>query len=329
MGAEWNRQCLSGCLLLTIVLSCAIVTRVSAEDATRHATGPLYVTLQGSDGVESLLPARLLAGLDGAHYVAVSGDGKRLLVSSASRPEAYLVDTTSGKLLKTFEVGSQAQGVQFSPDGSLGLAISADEGTVAVVDVGAMVLRTKIPVGKEPHNAVFTRDGSRAYVTLQGEGRVAVLDMNTLEKVGEIAVPGLGNPHNLDLSADENQLWIRGFNGRVAVLDLRTRAQLALISVGASHAGIDVVPGGRYVVTGGIGDRYLAVIDQQTRTVVKRIDVGLAPHGVRASADGRWIHAGVLGSDELVVVDARTLAVVDRVPLQGKVPFWIAVPGND
>jgi DNA-binding beta-propeller fold protein YncE len=290
---------------------------------------PVYVTLQSSDAVQSVPTGKTWHGVPGAHYDAISADGKYMLASSKDRPEAYLLDAHSGSKLATFQIGATPQGVAISPDGKLGLAVSAGAGTVAVIDMRKRTLIKSIAVGKVPHNARFTADGKRAYVTLQGGTGVAVLDMQTLAKIDEIPVPGITGPHNLDLSADEKTLWIRDLVGKVAAVDIKSRKVLAVIPVGLSHGGIDVIPGGRYVVTGAIADHLVDVIDPHTFNVVKRIDVGQGPHGVRASRDGRWIYAGVTATDKIAVIDARTLEVVRQVPAGGKLPFWLVVIGNN
>lgn len=219
--------------------------------------------------------------------------------------------------------------MSISPNGRWGLAVSAGKGTVTVIDIGKQKRVKAIAVGKTPHNVRFTRDSKLAYVTLQGAGSVAVIDMQTFRKVDEFPVPGIKYPHNLDLSADGKTLWIRGLIGKVAAVDLKSHKVLAVIPVGLGHAGIDVIPGGRYVFTGAIADHVVDVIDPKTFKVVKRIDVGQGPHGVRASGDGRWVYVAVTGTDKVAVIDVRTLKVVKQVPTHGKLPFWIAVAGND
>src|SRR5699024_2841521 len=97
---------------------------------------------------------------------------------------------------------------------------------------------------------------------------------------------------------------------------------------GPSHAGIDVLPGDKYVVTGAIGGHQVYVIDPNTFEVIKRIDVGAGPHGIRASRDGHWIYAPVTSTDKVAVIDTNTLGVVKQIPTDGKLPFWIAVLGN-
>lgn len=316
------------CCVTALALGFGVIGARAAQSQNLFP-GPVYVTLQASNAVESLPSGKLFEGLESAHYDAISPDGGRLLVSSATLPEAYLVDTHSGKKLATFTIGPTPQGVAISPDGRWGLAVSAGDGTVTVIDLRKEKVVKSIAVGKTPHNIIFTANSKLAYVTLQGAGAVAVVDMQTLQKVGEFPTPGLKFPHNLDLSANGKVLWIRGLVSKVAAVDLKTHKVLAVIPVGLGHAGIDVIPGGRYVFTGAIGDHVVDVINPKTFKVVKQIDVGQGPHGVRASRNGRWVYAGVTATDKLAVIDTRTLKVVKQIPTHGKLPFWLTLAGND
>lgn len=316
---------------VTIALALGLVLApwANAAETSPMFPGPLYVTLQGSDSVESLPAGTTWGSLDSAHFVDVGPDGTRLLVSSKDTEDAYVVDTATGKTLATFHIGATPQGVQIGPHGRWGLAISAGTGSVAAIDLKNLKLVKMIKVGNVPHNARFSANGERAYVTLQGGTGVAVVDMRTLTKVGEIPVPDIHGPHNLDISADGTVLWVRDVVGAVAAVDIKTHKELAVIKVGIGHAGIDVIPGGRYVFTGAIADHVVDVIDPKTFKVVKRIDVGQGPHGVRASADGRRVYAGVTATDKIAVIDTRTLEVVRQISTHGKLPFWVSVVGND
>lgn len=321
------RRLLACCLMLASTLGACTVA--SAAGAVNVFPAPIYVALQGSNEVEILPSGKTCGGLPGAHYVAVTPHGNRLLVSSANEPTAWLVDARTCQKLGTFTVGPVPQGVQISPDGHWGLAVGAGDGTVTIIDMHTAKAVKTIAVGNTPHNARFTANSKLAYVTLQGAGAVAVVDMQTLTKVGEFPVPGLAHPHNLDLSANERILWIRSLIGKVAAIDLRTHKVLAIIPVGLGHAGIDVIPGGRYVFTGAIADHVVDVIDPKTFKVIKSIDVGQGPHGVRASRNGRWVYAGVTGTGKIAVIDTRSLKVVRQVATHGQNPFWVAVVGHD
>lgn len=308
-----------------LALSFAFAASAAPPAAPRDPfPSPTFVTLQGSNAVENLATGTTWQGLTSAHYVAVAPDGSRLLVSSASTEDAYLVDAHTGEKLATLHVGNTPQGVAIGPKGKWGIAVSAGNGTVSIIDIRTARLVKTIPVGKRPHNAIFTSDGKLAYVTLEGGSGVTVLDMQALRKVGEFPVPGLKMPHNLLLSPDGKTLWIRGFLGKAAAVDRKTHKVLAVIPVGPSHAGITITPNGRYVFTGGIGGDVVDVIDPKTVKVVKQINVGPGPHGVHVSANGRWVYAGVVGAGKVAVIDARTLDVVQQIPT-GEIPFWIAV----
>jgi len=88
------------------------------------------------------------------------------------------------------------------------------------------------------------------------------------------------------------------------------------------------VPGGKYIATGAISASAVTLIDPESLEIVKNVDVGVGPHGVRASRDGRFIYASVTADNQIAVIDSQSLKVVRRQPVDGKFPFWIAVPGN-
>ncbi|HEX7339913.1 MAG TPA: YncE family protein [Rhodanobacteraceae bacterium] len=326
--ASWCSYLAATCCAAALALVLSPVAH-GAQSTKDVLPAPVYVTLQGSNKVEILPSGKTCDNLPSAHYVAVSPDGKQLLVSSAGQPDAYLVNLPTCKKVATFDVGPVPQGVQISPNGHWGLAVGAGDGTITIINMQTAKAVKTIKVGKTPHNARFTADSKLAYVTLQGAGAVAVINMQTLKKTGEFKTPGLPHPHNLDLSADGKTLWIRGFVSKVAAVDLTTHKVMAVIPVGLGHGGIDVIPGGRYVFAGAIADHVVDVIDPKTFKVVKRIDVGQGPHGVRASRDGQWIYAGVVGTNKIAVISTKTLDVVKQIPTEGNVPFWIAVAGHD
>ncbi|OZB20355.1 MAG: hypothetical protein B7X58_01270 [Marinobacter sp. 34-60-7] len=289
---------------------------------------PLYVAVQNS-GIVKVLPSKQAwPGVAGAHYDALSPDGSRLMVSGFKTGNVYVLNTASGEVMASVPIGEVAQGVKISPDGRYGLAVAPTQGDVAVIDMNTLELVRKIPVGKVPHNLVYSADGTLAYVTLQGEGALAVVDMRALEKQRQIPTPGLKTPHNIDISANGQRLWLRDFTGNVGVLDLASETMLKTFKVGSGHGGIDVVPGEQYVATGAISASVVTIIDSESLKIVKNVDVGVGPHGVRASRDGQFIYASVTADNHIAVIDTQSLEVVRREPVGGQFPFWLAVPGN-
>ena len=316
-----------GMVLGTSLLASAAYAAGSAPGVAKEFPRPIYVALQKANAVEVLPQGKLIGGLTSAHYDAVSPNGKLLVVGSFTAGDVFVVDTRTDKLLGTVDTGGKTvQGVVVTPDNRLAMAVDPNDGVVVVIDLAHMKVIKKIPVGPIPHNVAFAPDGKRAYVTLQGGTGVAVIDMKTLGKIGEIPVPGIFGPHNLDFSDGGKLMWVRDIVGHVAVVDVASQKELAVVGVGHGHAGIDVLPGGKYVATGAIADDVVDIIDAKTFTLVKSIVVGKGPHGVRSSPDGRWIYTDNTGSGTVSVIDTKTLAVVATIPTKGAFPFWIAVP---
>lgn len=289
---------------------------------------PIYAALQTSGVVERLPSKSNWPGVEGAHYTGLSPNGKQLLVSGFKTGNLYVMDAQDGEIQASIGIGEVVQGVKVSPDGRYGLAVAPKQGAVAVIDMEKLLLVKKIDVGDTPHNVIFKEDGSLAYVTLQGEGAIAVVNMKALKKQRVLTTPGLDSPHNIDISDDGNHLWIRDFVGNVGVFDLDSQKILKVFKVGEGHGGIDVIPNSHYVATGAIAASHITVIDADSLKIVAKPEVGAGPHGVRASADGRYLYASVTGDNLIAIIDMKSLKVVRREPVDGKFPFWLAVPGN-
>lgn len=92
-------------LCAALAFGLAVVLLGRAASAAPAATSedlfpaPTFVIPQGSSTVEDLATDKTWPGLASAHCVAVSPHGKRLLVSSASTTNVYLVDAYNGRKL--------------------------------------------------------------------------------------------------------------------------------------------------------------------------------------------------------------------------------------
>lgn len=293
---------------------------------------PIYIALQNSDAVEVLPQGKVWHGFPMAHYIAIGPAGKTLAVSGFRTGNVYIADAKNGKKLATLKIGTLVQGVKISPNGRTILAVDASGNSVKVIDLKSLKVTHTISVGKNPHNVVFSRNGRLAYVTVQGANKLAVVNMMTFRTIREIPVTGLRGPHNLQLSRDGHDVWIRSHpaanqDGHVVLVNLRTRRVLESIHVGLFHGGIDRT-GHSDILATDIGGDTVDVIDNNALGVIKRIKVGAGPHGVRLSPDGRWGYVSSTQANQVDVIDMRDLKVVQRIKTNGSFPFWIALRGN-
>jgi len=94
--------------------------------------------------------APFLVGGNESHGMAVTSDGKTLVVNSRLNSSLYSYSLPDLKLLGTAEVGKSPDWVTLTPDGKTAYVACAASNFVSVVDIKSMKEVTRIPVGEVP-----------------------------------------------------------------------------------------------------------------------------------------------------------------------------------
>jgi YVTN family beta-propeller protein len=94
--------------------------------------------------------APFLVGGNEAHGMAVTSDGKTLVVNSRLNSAVYLYSLPELKLLRSADVGLAPDWVTLTPDGKTAYVANAASNSVSVVDIKSMKEITRIPVGQVP-----------------------------------------------------------------------------------------------------------------------------------------------------------------------------------
>jgi YVTN family beta-propeller protein len=92
----------------------------------------------------------VMEGGNTSHGLAVTPDGKVLIVNSRLNSAVYSYSLPDLKLLGTADVGRAPDWVTISPDGKSAFVANAGSNNVSVVDVKSMKEVTRIPVGQVP-----------------------------------------------------------------------------------------------------------------------------------------------------------------------------------
>lgn len=85
-----------------------------------------------------------------SHGMAVTSDGKTLVVNSRLNSSLYAYSLPDLKVIGTTEVGRAPDWVTLTPDGKTAYVANAASNSVSVVDVKSMKEVTRIPVGEVP-----------------------------------------------------------------------------------------------------------------------------------------------------------------------------------
>lgn len=91
-----------------------------------------------------------LVGGNESHGMAVTADGKTLVVNSRLNSSIYFYSLPDLKLTGSAEVGKSPDWVTLTPDGKTAYVACAASNFVSVVDIKAMKEVTRIPVGEVP-----------------------------------------------------------------------------------------------------------------------------------------------------------------------------------
>src|SRR5258706_1992760 len=91
-----------------------------------------------------------LQGGNESHGMAVTSDGKTLVVNSRLNSAVYSYSLPDLKLLGSVDVGRAPDWVTLTPDGKTAYVANAASNSVSVVDIGSMKEITRIPVGQVP-----------------------------------------------------------------------------------------------------------------------------------------------------------------------------------
>ena len=94
--------------------------------------------------------APFLSGGNVSHGLAVTEDGKMLVVNSRLNSSVYAYALPDLKLLGSAEVGKAPDWVTLTPDGKRAYVANAQSNSVSVIDLQAMKELTRIPVGQVP-----------------------------------------------------------------------------------------------------------------------------------------------------------------------------------
>jgi DNA-binding beta-propeller fold protein YncE len=146
--------------------------------------------------------------------LAVSPDGKRLLVPLNLADAAAIVDTSSDAV-RYVATGSYPYGAAILPDGKTGLVSNETPGTVSVIDLDAGKKTKDIQVGphlSHPEAIAVDPRAARAYVAIANSDQVAVIDTKALKVDRTLSVErpqGIGaSPVDVAVAPDGGHLLV-------------------------------------------------------------------------------------------------------------------------
>ena len=250
-------------------------------------------------------------------HMAISPDGRKLLVSASTGNVVHQIDTATGQVTGEFPSGDSPHESNYSADGSL----------IYHASIG----RVYTPTDRGP----LEGDSSKGARVFQ------LVDANTLEiektldmgqKLEEAGYPDMSSAvRPMALAPGERFLYfqVSFFHGfveydlaadrvtRIANLPVSEEAaklQREEYLLDSAHHGLAINEAGTKLCVAGTMSDYGAIVDRETFSA-RVLDAGKKPYWATNSADGRSCYMSSSGDDHLAVISYDSEKVLAKVPV--------------
>lgn len=336
-------------LLLHFPLLILLAAAPAAADTVR-----VYVTNSADDRLHVIDPAtnkvvQVISGIEAAHGVGFSPDGKRVYVSNESDEMLEVIDQKSGKITKRIHLSGRPNNIAVTPDGGrVVVAITAPFG-VDIIDTNRLALKKTVKMNGRMHNTYVTPDGKYAVSGSVRHRFLNVIDLATEETAWEIKLDGGVRPMTFDTNPDGStrRIYVQLSNLHgFAVVDFAERKEVARIqfpepkgtygvaegrvAAGVPSHGIGVAPDGKTLwvnshQANGVFVYSLPDIELIGMAALPdlrlpgRDPIGAIPDWLTFTPDGKTVYVGNSTFNSVSAIDAKTLKVVAKIPV-GQVP---------
>ena len=250
-----------------------------------------------------------------ADHMAISPDGKRLLVSASTARKVHVIDTEAGRIVGEFASGDQPHENNYSRDGKL----------IYHASIGM----------------VFTPLDDPLFDDTKGDRWFQVVDASTLQvlkridmgdKLAEHGFPNMSAAvRPMALAPDERYVYfqfsfLHGFVEydlledrplRIASLPLSEKAQQMRREeylLDSAHHGLAMNPAGTKLCVAGTMSDYAAIVTRRS-FAYQLVQVGEKPYWSTNSGDGKRCFVSVSGNDRVSVISYRTGKELAQIPV--------------
>jgi YVTN family beta-propeller protein len=181
-------------------------------------------------------------------YLAVSPDGKWLVVSNWCSFDVSIVDTATATQVARVPVGAYPRGIAISPNSSEAYIAIMGGDNVVTIDLQSLAKTGSFFVGENPRQLVMSPDGSYLYVTLNGPGEAVKVDLATDQVVASTYTGE--DERSMAIATDGQSLYVVNYlSDTVTKLRTSDMSILQTVSTGVHPVGItyDAITGDVWV----------------------------------------------------------------------------------
>src|SRR5262244_372780 len=219
-----------------------------AAQPASAATVRVYVTNSGGDNLHVVDPATNkvvspIEGIEGAHGVSFSPDGKRVYVSNEADATLDVFDQETGKLIKKVKLSGRPNNIAVAKDGRIVVAIAQDPGALDIIDPAKLERKISVLTKGRLHNTYVTPDSKFAIMGSTRTSVFSVVDLAKEELAWDLNIGKGVRPMTIDTNPDGStrNVYIQtsDLNGFV-VLDFASRKVVKTVEL-PKDGGVEVI----------------------------------------------------------------------------------------
>ncbi|HSV78300.1 MAG TPA: YncE family protein [Ramlibacter sp.] len=226
---------------------------------------------------------RTIRGIMDPYHLRFSPDMK-WLVTAGNRlhhVDIYRWDGKDVTLVKRIPSGKTPSHIWIDSRSTTAYVTMQDSDELVAVDLVRQEVKWRIKTGPMPADVYVTADDRTALVGLTGSDGVEVFDVSGDGPRSLRRIKTGDGAHAFRAAGDKRHVYLSNrVANTISKIDLHTLQVVDTLQAPGGPDCIEVLAGGRLLLTTSRWARKLTVIDTQTRQVVHQVKVGKSPHGV-------------------------------------------------
>jgi len=248
-----------------------------------------------------------------ADHMAISRNGRRLLVSASTANVVDVIETRKGRIVGRIPSGDAPHENNFSRDGR----------RIFHASIGTVYTDTDDP-------SQDATKGKRVFEVIDARTLKVLKSIDMGQKLAEAGYPGMSSAvRPMAISPDERFVYFQlSFFFGIVQYDLKAdkvvdvlrlplgaakRVPRTKFLLDSAHHGLAMNPQGTKLCVAGTMSRYAAIVTRRPFRLQRTIPVGRVPYWSQSSKDGRHCFVSVAGEDRVSVISYRTAREVARI----------------
>lgn len=226
---------------------------------------------------------KTVRGVMDPYHLRFSPDMKWLLTNGnrLNHVDIYRWDGTDLTLAKRLPTGKTPSHLWIDSKSTVAYSTMQDSDELVAIDLVKQEIKWRIKTGPMPADIFATPDDKTLLVGLTGSDSVEVFDVSGPQPKSVRRIKTGAGAHAFRGAGDKRHVFLSNrVANTISKIDLTTLTVVDTYPAPGGPDCMEVLAGGRYLLTTSRWAKRLTVIDTQTREVVRQVKVGKSPHGV-------------------------------------------------